>query len=160
MSGSKLIASLVAAVSLLGAVPAIAADATPESFKEAVEPICKTNREANEKVLDGARQNVQKGKLKKASGQLFAAAKALKRAHRQLSAVPKPAEDTARLTKWLKGIKTEIELLESTGRKLANGDKNGAMKMIIRLKSNANQTNNQVLDYEFRYCRINPSEFL
>ena len=160
MPGRKLVASLVIATALLGAVPSIAAEATPETFKAAAEPICKTNREANEKVLDGARQNVQQGKLKKASRQLFAAAKALKRARTQLLGIPTPSEDAARLTKWLKGIKTEIELLEATGRKLANGDKNGAMKMIIRLKSNANQTNNLVLDYEFRYCRINPSEFL
>jgi hypothetical protein len=160
MSGRKLFTSFVIAAALLGAVPAIAAEATPETFKAAAEPICKTNREANERVLDGARQNVQKGKLKKASRQLFAAAKALKRARAQLLGIPKPTEDAARLTKWLKGIKTEIELLEATGRKLANGDKNGAIKMIIRLKSNANRTNNLVLDYEFRYCRINPSEFL
>jgi hypothetical protein len=160
MSGRKLITSFVAAVVLLGAVSAIAAEPTPETFKTAAEPICKTNREANEKVLDGARQNVQAGKLKKASRQLFAAAKALKRARTQLLGIQKPTEDAARLTKWLKGIKTEVELLEATGRKLAAGDKNGAIKMIIRLKSNANQTNNLVLDYEFRYCRINPSEFL
>jgi hypothetical protein len=160
MSGRKFAVSFAVAAMLLGAVPSIAAEATPESFKAAAEPICKTNREANEKVLDGARQNVQTGKLKKASRQLFAAAKALKRARAQLLGIPKPAEDAARLTKWLKGIKTEVELLEATGRKLADGDKNGALKMIIRLKSNANQTNNLVLDYEFRYCRINPSEFL
>lgn len=160
MSGRKLVVLFAIATALLGAVPSVAAEATPESFKAAAEPICKTNREANEKVLDGARANVQAGKLKKASGQLFAAAKALKRARAQLLAIQKPTEDAARLTKWLKGIKTEVELLEATGRKLANGDKNGAMKMIIRLKSNANQTNNLVLDYEFRYCRINPSEFL
>jgi len=160
MSGRKLVVLFAIATALLGAVPSVAAEATPESFKAAAEPICKTNREANERVLDGARANVQAGKLKKASGQLFAAAKALKRARTQLLAIQKPTEDSARLTKWLKGIKTEVELLEATGRKLAAGDKNGAMKMIIRLKSNANQTNNLVLDYEFRYCRINPSEFL
>ncbi|HEY5943211.1 MAG TPA: hypothetical protein VIT89_10165 [Solirubrobacterales bacterium] len=146
-------------VALAMAVPAFAAEATPESFKAAAEPICKTNREANERVLDGARQNVQTGKLKKASGQILAAAKALKRARTQLLAVEKPTADTARLTKWLNGIKTEIEMLESTGRKLAKGEKNAALKMIIRLKTNANKTNNLVLDYEFRYCRINPSEF-
>jgi len=160
MSGRKLVMLFAIATASLGAVPSIAAEATPESFKEAAEPICKTNREANEKVLDGARQNVQAGKLKKASGQLLGAARALKRARTQLLGVPKPTADSARLTKWLKGIKSEVELLESTGLKLADGDKNGAMRMIIRLKSNANQTNNLVLDYEFRYCRINPSEFL
>lgn len=160
MSGRMLVASFAIAAALLGAVPSFAAEATPESFKEAAEPICKTNREANERVLDGARQNVQAGELKKASRQLFAAAKALKRARTQLLAVQKPSEDAARLTKWLQGIKTEVELLEATGRKLAQGEKNGAIKMIIRLKSNATKTNNLMLDYEFRYCRINPSEFL
>lgn len=160
MSGRKLVVLFAIATALLGAVPSVAAEATRETFKAAAEPICKTNREANERVLDGARANVQAGKLKKASRQLFAGAKALKRARTQLLAIEKPTEDATRLTKWLKGIKTEVELLEATARKLANGDKNGAMKMIIRLKSNANQTNNLVLDYEFRYCRINPSEFL
>ncbi len=159
MSGKKLMMLSAIAVALAMAVPAFAAEATPESFKEAAEPICKTNREANERVLDGASQNVQMGKLKKASGQVLAAAKALKRARTQLLAVEKPTADTARLTKWLNGIKTEVEMLESTSRKLAKGEKNAALKMIIRLKTNANKTNNLVLDYEFRYCRINPSEF-
>lgn len=160
MSGKKLVFLIAIAAALLGAVPSIAAEATPESYKEAVEPICKTNREANEKVLDGARQNVQAGKLKKASQQLYGAAKALKKTRTQLLAVPKPSEDATRLTKWLQGIKTEAELMESTGKKLAEGEKNGAIKMLIRLKSNATKTNNLMLDYEFRYCRINPSEFL
>jgi len=160
MSAKKLMLLFATAAALLMAVPALAAEATPESFKEAVEPICKTNREANERVLDGAKQNVQTGKLKKASGQLYSAARALKRARTQLLAVPKPSADAAKLTKWLAGIKTEVELLEATGKKLADGEKNGAIRMIIRLKSNATKTNNLVLDYEFRYCHINPSEFL
>ena len=159
MSGKRLVLSLVAMAALLAAVPASAAEQTPEGYKEAVEPICKTNRHANEKVLDGVRKNVKDGKLKKASRQLFAAAKALKTARTQLLAVEKPTEDAVRLTKWLKGIKTEIELLEAAGRKLAHGEATAAIQMIVRLKSNANRTNTLVLDYEFRYCRINPAEF-
>jgi hypothetical protein len=159
MSG-KLILSLAAIVALLAAVPSSAAEATPESFKEAVEPICKTNREANAKVLDGASKNVREGKLKKASAQLFAAAKALKLARARMLKVPKPAEDEAQLTRWLNGIKTEVQLFEAAARKLANGEKNAATKMVIRLKNNATKTNNIVLDYEFRYCRINPTEFI
>jgi hypothetical protein len=159
MPGKKLMMLSAIVTALVMAVPAFAAEATSETFKQAAEPICKTNREANERVLDGAQQNVQTGKLKKASGQLFGAAKALKKARTQLLAIEKPTEDAARLTKWLKGIKTEVELLEAAGRKLASGEKNAALRMVIRLKSNANKTNNLVLDYEFRYCRINPSEF-
>lgn len=159
MPGKKLILSFAAAVVLVAAVPSIAAEVTPTSYKEAVEPICKANTEANEKILKGVRENVKTGKLKKASRQVFAAAKALKRTRTQLLGVPKPAEDTARLTKWLKGIKTEVEMLEATGRKLAEGEKNGALKMVVRLESNARKTNNLVLDYEFRYCRYQPGKF-
>lgn len=160
MSGMKLIVSLVAAVMLVGAVPSMAAEATPESFKDEAEPICKVNTEANEKILKGVRQNVKNGKLKKASQQLFAAAKALKRARQQLLAVPKPTEDATRLTKWLTGFKTEADMLEAAARKLAAGEKNAALKMVIRLESNARKTNNLVLDYEFRYCKYQPGKFL
>jgi len=160
MAGKKLILSLVTVVALLVAVPSNAAEATRESFKEAVEPICKTNREANAKVLDGATKNVREGKLKKASAQLFAAAKALKQARARMLKVPKPTEDVAQLTRWLDGIKTEVQSFETAGRKLAKAEANAAIKMVVRLKTNATKTNNIVLDYEFNYCRINPSEFL
>ena len=39
MSARKLVMLLAVAAALLGAVPSMAAEATPESFKEAVEPI-------------------------------------------------------------------------------------------------------------------------
>jgi hypothetical protein len=151
---------VVVLAATFGVLPAFAAEVTPDAYREEVEPICKVNTEANEEILKGVRANVKAGKLKKASRQLFAAAKALKRTREQLLKVPKPTADVARLTKWLKGVKVEVELLEATGRKLAKGDKRGAQKMVIRLDSNAKQTNNLVLDYEFRYCRFQPAKFL
>lgn len=147
-------------VATVGVLPALAAEVTPDIYREEVEPICKRNTEANEEILKGVRANVREGRLKKAARQLFSAAKALKRTREQLLKVPKPTEDAARLTKWLKGVKVEVELLEATGRKLAKGEKTAAQKMVIRLDSNAKQTNNLVLDYEFRYCRFQPAKFL
>jgi hypothetical protein len=160
MPGKKLIVAFAAAGMLLAAVPAPAAEVTPASYKEQVEPICKTDTDANEKILKGVKANVKAGNLKKASRQLASAAKALKQAYNQLSQVPKPTADATRLTKWLKGVKLEAELFEAASRKLAKGEKNAAQKMIVRLQSNATKTNNQVLDYEFRYCRLQPSKFL
>lgn len=160
MSGKKLIMLLAAVAALMGAVPSFAAEATPESYKEAVEPICKTNTEANEKILKGVRQKVKDGNLAAASKQVYAAARALKQARAQLLKVPKPAADSARLTKWLGYVKTEAELFESLGKKLAQDEKNQAQKMVLRLESTARQANNTVLDYEFRYCRFQPSKFL
>lgn len=160
MSGKKLVVLLAAVAALMGAVPSFAAEQTPETYKEAVEPICKTNTEANEKILAGVRQKVKAGKLAAASKQVYAAARALKRARVQLLKVPKPAANTARLTKWLGYVKTEAELFQTLGKKLANDEKNQAQKMVLRLESTARQANNTVLDYEFRYCRFQPSKFL
>jgi hypothetical protein len=160
MSGKKLIVSLVAVAALLGAVPSIAAEQTPEAYKEAVEPICKANTEANEKILKGVRKKVKEGKLDVAAKQFRAAARALKRTRTQLVAVPKPSEDATRLTKWLGYVKTEVDLFEAVARKLAKGEATSAQRMVVRLINNAKQANNQVLDYEFRYCRFQPSKFI
>jgi hypothetical protein len=159
MAGKKLIALFAATGMLFAAVPASGAEVSPDEYKERVEPICKTNTEANERTLKGVRSEVKAGKLKPASRQVFSAAKALKRTRAQLVVIPKPAEDAARLTKWLDKAKVEAEMLEATGTRLANGEKNAAVKMVLRLENNAKQANNLVLDYEFRYCRFNPAKF-
>jgi hypothetical protein len=160
MPGKKLVLSLVATAVMFAAVPAFAAEISPDEYKAKVEPICQANLKANEKILKGVRENVKTGKLSKASRQLFGAAKALKKTRSELLQVPTPAEDAARLTKWLKGVKAEVELLEAAGRKLANGERTGASKMVIRLRSNALKTNNLVLSYEFHYCKFEPQKFI
>lgn len=152
---------LLLAAFLAVAVPAFAADeAARDVYKEQVEPICKANTEANERILVGVKQKVKEGKYKAASRQVFSAARALKRARAQLVQVEKPTEDAARLTQWLNYVKKEIELFEATGRKLAHGEGTAAQKMVLRLYSNANKTNNLVLDFHFRYCRFQPSKFI
>lgn len=160
MSGKKLIFSLVAVAVLLAAVPASATEAERAVYKEAVEPICKKNTEANEKILKGVRAKVKSGKYDVAAKQFLRAAKALKKTRAQLARVPKPEEDTAKLNKWLRYVKTEATLFESIARKLKKDEVTAAQKMVVRLVSNARQANNQVLDFEFRYCRFQPSKFI
>jgi hypothetical protein len=107
------------------AVPFAQAEVTRESYKEAVEPICKTNTQANERILKGVRKDVKQGKLKLAGSKFSKAATALH--------------------KTLVQLKAE--------------DKSGAQATVIRLTHNANQANNQVLGFEFHYCRFEPSKF-
>jgi len=130
------------------------------TYKQQVEPICKQNREANERVLKGVKKNIQNGKLKLAGTQFAKGAAALKKARTQLSAVPKPAADSARLTKWLGLIKSEVELFENVSKKLKAGDKRGAQRMALQLTTTVNKANNTVLAYEFRYCKVQTSQFL
>lgn len=141
---------------------ALAADLKEErlAYKAQAEPICKQNREANERVLKGVKKNIKNGKLKLAATQFAKGAAALKKARTQLAAVPKPAADEARLTKWLGYIKTEIELFEKVSKKLKAGDKRGAQRMAIILTSTVNKANNTVLPYEFKYCRVETSQFV
>jgi capsule polysaccharide export protein KpsE/RkpR len=53
-----------------------------------------------------------------------------------------------------------VQLFEAISTKLKKDEVTAAQKMVVRLVSNARQANNQVLDYEFRYCRFQPSKFI
>jgi hypothetical protein len=147
---------------LLSASMALGAslDEERDAYKDQVEPICKQNRQANERVLKGVKKNIQNGKLKLAGTQFAKGAAALKKARTQLAAVPQPSADSARLTKWLALIKTEVGLFEKVSKKLTAGDKRGAQRMALQLTSTVNRANNTVLAYEFRYCRVQSSQFL
>ena len=65
---------------LLLASLALGADLDEErqAYKTQVEPICKQNREANERVLKGVKQNIKAEKLKLAGTQFAKGAAALK----------------------------------------------------------------------------------
>ena len=154
-----LLSAVVLAMAMLALPAAQADDAERQAYKEAVEPICKANTQANERILKGVRGKVRAGKLKAAAGQFSRAATALRKTHKELKAVPQPPADQAKLTKWLKYVAEEASLFQRTAKKLNAGDKNGALAMVIKLEHNANLANNQVLGFEFRYCRFEPSKF-
>jgi len=144
---------------LVAAIPATASEVSRDSYREAVEPICKANTTANERILGGVRKEVKQGKLKQASVQFSKAAKALRATIAQLKAVPQPSADRAKLARWLGYVGAEASLFERAAKKLKEGDRIGAQAMVIRLEHNANQANNQVLPFSFHYCRFEPSKF-
>jgi hypothetical protein len=156
------VGALGALLVLLASSLAFAADLEEErqAYKAQAEPICKQNREANERVLKGVKKNIKAGKLKLAASQFAKGAGALKKARAQLAALPKPAADSARLTQWLDYIKTEVELFEQASKRLKAGDKHGAQRLQLHLLSTVNKANNTVLPYEFRYCKVQTSQFL
>ncbi len=151
-----LAAALAAALS---ASLAIAAETTREEYRAAVEPICKANTKANEKILKGVRGEVRKGELKPAARQFAAAGRALKKARRELAAVPQPASDQARLGKWLGFVEAEVELFEKAAQELKAGNKLAAERTAVLLTREANRANNEVLGFEFDYCHGEPSKF-
>jgi hypothetical protein len=151
---------LVLAAMLL-AVSAIAAGAevSRESYREAVEPICKINTQTNERIFKGVRAEVRHNQLKPAALAFEKAAKALKRTLAQLKAVPQPSADKAKLAKWLGFVKAEADRFEAVAAQLRAGKKIAAEREVVKLTGNANRANNVVIGFEFEYCRFEPSRF-
>ncbi len=151
---------IAALLGLLALVPlAAAAELTRDEYVARVEPICKRNTEANERIFAGAKEEVEKGKLKVASGHFARAATALEKTIGQLQAVPQPAADEARLGKWIGYLEAESSLIGRIGKALAAGQKGKAQTLSVRLNRNSNLANNTVLAFGFRYCRLDSSRF-
>jgi hypothetical protein len=138
---------------------ALAAEQTRESYLAAVEPICKTNKAASDRYLRGVRGLVKDDKLKKAGENFSKAAAALEKAQKQLAAVEQPPADSAKLTKWLQGIEAEVALMRTIAAKLKAGKSGPASSLSVRLTHDATTTNNQVIVFQFNYCRIDPSRY-
>lgn len=161
---SKLAVSAVAmllAAGLLagGALGVTSAEQTRESYVAQVEPICKTNTKANERILAGAEKKVKEGKLKVAAGQFKQASAAFAKAVRQIEAVPQPVADKAKLAKWLGYLAAEKKLLGEIGKALEDGKKSKTRTLSVKLTHNGNLANNAVLGFDFDYCLIDSSKF-
>lgn len=150
--------SLTAALLLAIAAPAAMA-LTRDEYKAKVEPICKKNSEANDKILKTVRKEVKENKLKTAGAKFIKASNALKTTYNELKAVEQPAEDAAKLTKWLGYVKTEGDLFKSAGTALKAGNKSKAQQFVNKLTQNANKANSEVLAFNFRYCKFEPSKY-
>jgi hypothetical protein len=151
---------IAAALAGLAAVSvASAAELTRDEYVARVEPICKRNTEANQRIFAGAKEEVKSGRLKLASVHFVRAEAALDGTIRQLHAVPRPAADEAKLGKWLGYLEAESVLLGRIGKALAAGERAKAQTLSARLNRNSNLANDAVLAFGFNYCKINPSRF-
>ena len=153
---SALLAALAALMLL--AVPAFAAE-TRDEYKTEVEPICKTNKQESEKFLKGVKTMVKQDKLKQAGTAFANAGAALESAEKQLAAVPPPAADSAKITKWLSDIKGEAALMKTIAAKFKAGNKAKGSSLSVKLTHNATVANNLVIAFQFNYCKIDPSKF-
>lgn len=138
---------------------AFATEITRTEYKEAVEPICRTNADANKRILAGVRAEVKQGKYKAAAAQFAEAAAALAKTYRELEAVPKPPADANRLSRWLSYVKTEVELLRKASKALKAEEVNRARTFVAKLVHNANLANSQIAIFDFHSCVFKPSQY-
>jgi hypothetical protein len=142
------------------ALAAVTTEGSLAEYKEAVEPICKANAQKNEKILTGVRAEVREGKLRRAAVQFGKAATALQSTYRELNAVPQPAADATRLTKWLTYVKTEVALLRKVSAELRKGQANRARAVAAKLTHNANLANSQIAIFDLHSCMFKPTQYV
>jgi cobyrinic acid a,c-diamide synthase len=156
---NSLMRALFASVASLLVFAAVAVAIERPEYVAQVEPICKTNKEASDRYLKGVKKLVKQDKLKEAGTAFKKAALALEKAHKSLSAVEKPAADSAKLTKWLSEIKAQVALMKTISAKFNQGNKSKATSLAVKLQNNANKANTLVIAFSFNYCKIDPSKY-
>lgn len=152
---------MAVAVALLVAAPvALATVEEKREYAEKVEPICKTNSEANSRILKGVKGQVERGDLKPAGRRFVRAATALGKAVTQIAQVPRPLPYETKLSKWIAYLKQEKTYLQQIGQALKAENKFKAQKLAVKLNNNNNRANNTVIDFPFKECRIDSSRFI
>lgn len=147
--------SVVVALLALAAVPlARGEEQTRESYKARVEPLCRVNRRANERIMSGVRRRIRKNELKAAGRQFIRVSHSFGRLVAQLSKVPPPVGDTHRIKRWLESVKLLKARLRLVGKYYGEGLKiKGNHEGILAERAGVS-ANNTTIVLHFRECRF------
>jgi hypothetical protein len=153
---SRTLGTLAAiAIAMLAIAPlARGEEQTRESYKAQVEPICQANRTANERIMAGARDRVNKGKLVPAGKQFIRVSGSVGGLIEGLAAVPPPSADQHRVGRWLGSIRLLKQRLRLVGKYYKAGEKIKATHESILAERSGLTANNTSIVFHFHYCRF------
>jgi len=144
------------AIALLAFAPlAQAEEQTRESYKAQVEPICQANRAANEKIMAGARERVNSGKLELAGKQFIRVSASFGGLIQELLPVSAPPADERRVERWFDSMRLLKQRLRRVGKDYEAGEKIKATHESIEAERSALSANNTSIVFHFHYCRFN-----
>ena len=143
------------AFAMLVIAPLVGAEEqTRESYKTQVEPICQANRAANEKIMAGARQRVNRGKLEPAGKQFVRVSESFGGLIKRIVAVPPPAADSHRVERWVELMRLLKTRLRNVGKYFQAGEKiKGTHESILAERSGLSANNISIV-FHFHYCRF------
>jgi hypothetical protein len=146
--------AVIAIAMLAIALPAAGEEQTRDSYKAQVEPVCQANREVNEKIMAGARERVNKGKLELAGKQFIRVSGSVGGLVTRLAAVAAPAGDETRVEHWLGSIRLLGQRLREVGKYYKAGEKIRAAHTSILAERAGLSANNTSIVFHFHYCRF------
>ena len=145
---------------LLSAASAPAAEApTRDEYVERLEAICKPDALATQGTMKGARADVRAERLAVAAGKFAEATSIFAGTVKQISVVPRPTADTARLGKWFTYLKRQQSYLGQITRQLRQDHAIKAQRLTARFIHNGNLANNVVLAFGFDWCSFKFSRY-
>lgn len=160
MNGAwKTTAAIAAAALVVGTVAHAAEEPTRESYVPRVEPICKRNTIASQRILKGASTRIKKRQFAPAGRQFIHVSIAMENAIKRIAAVPRPPADDARLRKWIKFLGIVKTRLRRLGKQLKAGERLKATHESINIERSSNAANNVGFVFGFHYCRLTRSRF-
>jgi hypothetical protein len=145
----------VVVVAMLAVAPlAHGEEQTRESYKAQVEPICQANRTANERIMDGAREHISKGKLELAGKQFIRASGSFGEMIKRLAPVPPPPADTHRVERWFEQMRLLKRRVRNVGKYYKAGEKIKATHESILAERSGIAANNISIVFKVHYCRF------
>jgi hypothetical protein len=154
MKGPLGIFVLIALAMLALAPLAGGEEQTRESYVAQVEPICKANRDANERIMAGSRDRVNQGKLKPAGKQFIQLSESFGKLIKLLVGVPAPTADDARIGHWFEAMKLLKSRLRNVGKYFIAGEKiKGTHESILAERAGLTANNISIV-FHFHYCRF------
>jgi hypothetical protein len=145
---------------LCGAASAPAAEApTRDEYVDRLEAICRPDAEATQRAMKGARADVRAERLKPAARKFARATSIFGGDVKEISAVPRPSADTARLARWFTYLNRQESYLGQITTQLRQEHAIKAQRLTARFIHNGNLANNVVLAFGFDWCSFKFSRY-
>ncbi len=162
--GSARTAGLVLLGALAGALllsTLAAAETTPTrpEYVARLEGICKPHALATQRTMKGVRAEVEAEQLKLAAKKFTRATQLFDSTVSQISVVPRPPADSAKLAKWFVYLRRQESYLKSITAELRVGHTIAAQRLTARFIKNGNEANNTVLAFGFNDCSFKFSRY-
>ena len=147
-------------IGALSAAAAVAAEApTREEYVGRLETVCKPDALATQRAMKGARADVRKERFAVAAGKFARATRIFSATVKEISAVPRPDPDVAKLRKWFGYLNQQEDYLRQITAALRANEGIKAQRLTARFIHKGNLANNVVLAFGFNYCSFKFSRY-
>ncbi len=153
------IAALCAALFAVVAGADAAEAPTRDEYVARLERVCKPDTEATQRAMKGARADVSAERLAVAAGKFAKASSIFGSTVTEISALPRPPADVAKLGKWFGYLRNQESYLTRIAAQLRAGQAIKAQRLTARFIHNGNLANNVVLAFGFDYCSFKFSRY-